>query len=413
MPNAPPTSPRIQSRVVKVITLAALLSFAFLYFFDEFKDESFRADKGVSKHTKHEQRIVTSWCTNETSTPVGETIPEGWCLDNVNRVRYVGVHNKLDGNISSPATTTSIQHYTHDGYDHCLANKTVVFIGDSRVRYQYMHLSDYLNNRRFMTCQDQSTQPDTECYLIDHESHQRMQGKNWLEWYTQSTHMLDTGDFSLFYSGSIQPNQTGLCDCYRPNPFNPVYTYENRFITRTTQNGELNLIYLQSFNNLIRMNEDYPPYALSSPASSKRCKTGECNASNRLDAFQGDLNATLWEVLPKLNTTHAFVSLGWEHLYRFTAQSEFSCVIQDFVSQHPGMKIYFISHPPVQKDLSNPSDVFDGKKLKCDIDYLDRTSMHKGVPASWYWDKQHVLSILNEEYNHRLIESICPINSTQ
>ena len=54
----------------------------------------------------------------------------------------------------------------------CLANKTIVFIGDSRVRYQYMNLAYFLMSSRFMRCDDHPTckkgltQPDKDCYLI-------------------------------------------------------------------------------------------------------------------------------------------------------------------------------------------------------------------------------------------------------
>jgi hypothetical protein len=39
---------------------------------------------------------------------------------------------------------------------------------------------------------------------------------------------------------------------------------------------------------------------------------------------------------------------------------------------------------------------------------LDRSVLSEGIPRGWYWDQYHVLSILNEEYNHQLVEKVCP-----
>ena len=304
-----------------------------------------------------------------------------------------------------------IQHYTHDGYDKCLADRTVVFIGESRVRYQFMHLAAFLKYNFFMKCQDYINQtPDPECYLIDHEHHQKMGANDWISWYQQSTIMLDSKPSKHRQESKKEAYQQSLCDCFRPQPFNPDLTYENRFIKRSTRFGETNLIYLQNFKNLIRLSQHHPPFAFSSKSAS-RCKTGECGKGNRTDAFQGDLNATLWNVLPRLNTTHAFINLGWEHVAGFQKQSDFSCMMRDFERHFPDIRLFLISHPPSKRNLNSPVAHFDATKLKCDANVLDRTIVNKNVPRDWYWDDQHVLSILNEEYNHQMVEKICPLTA--
>lgn len=114
-----------------------------------------------------------------------------------------------------------IQHYTHDGYDKCLAKKTIVFIGDSRVRYQFMNLAAFLKSKRFMKCEDYTNInisqaiPEPECYLIN----ERMNARNWSSWYKQSTISLD--------SNETESQQIGLCDCFRPERFVARMTYEN------------------------------------------------------------------------------------------------------------------------------------------------------------------------------------------
>ena len=96
-------------------------------------------------------------------------MPEGWCLDVDGVPRHVG------GGEEPPSY---IQHYNHEGYEKCLAGKTLVRIDDSRVRYQFMHIASYLvsKRKRFMRCQDfhsfkaqSGMLPDKECYLINYE----------------------------------------------------------------------------------------------------------------------------------------------------------------------------------------------------------------------------------------------------
>jgi hypothetical protein len=101
------------------------------------------------------------------------SLPNGWCMDSNMVPRYVGP--------DCSNVTTIVRKYTHEGFSKCLANKTVVFIGDSRVRYQYMHLAGLLTYKRFMKCADQlsyqnRTDSDQECYLI--KLHH-----NWPTWY--------------------------------------------------------------------------------------------------------------------------------------------------------------------------------------------------------------------------------------
>ena len=181
-------------------------------------------------------------CNNKTSNSL---LPENWCMDTNKIPRYLGDEQQ------SMVTRTSIQHYTHEGYEKCLAKKTVVFIGDSRVRYQFMHLASFLNSKKRMKCEDYLTiiddsnitfTPDPECFLIN----ERFRNLDWPAWYTESTNALGTTN-----SSSVKAN---LCDCYRVED-----NYENRFIKRSTPYGEINLIYISSFENWMRFNENYPP----------------------------------------------------------------------------------------------------------------------------------------------------------
>ncbi|KAL3782883.1 hypothetical protein HJC23_006935 [Cyclotella cryptica] len=324
-------------------------------------------------------------------------MPNQWCMDVSGTPRYLG---------NTSFDNLAVRRYNHQGIEKCLANKTIVFIGDSRVRYQFLHLAGFLKRNRFMKCQDYdiSTNPvhnsstlDDDCYLIDQKHHASMKANDWKSFYEESTKMTE--------SGHTESNgqQYSLCDCFRSVPFIATTTYENRFIKRKTAYGEVNLIYLQNFVDLVRMNIEYPPF--SSFWSEQRCKPGECSASNRTDAFTGNTGNALW-LLPSLNATHSFVSQGWGNL---SHTDDISCAIKDFEHHHPEIAVYLISHPRRRTDRSSPSVFFDEDKLECKVKSLDRTMMSKDVPLEWYWDDLHVLSIMNEEFNHQLIENICPI----
>lgn len=283
-----------------------------------------------------------------------------------------------------------------------MADKTIVFIGDSRVRYQYLDLAWYLKSEQFVKCfdhtyyRDEGFTPEKECLVIFERF-----SSGWMSFFKQSTDMLET----------YPTVQRSLCECFRRPTDEADWferSYENRFTRRMTSHGEINLIYFKSYTNHVRISKNYPPFtsfssALTSP--SKHCEPGEC-------AFEGDVNATLWTIIPSLKPkpTHVFAQLGWEHEFNFATQSEFSCVMKDFANKHPDIKLYLNSHPPIKGNVNNPRATFDATKLKCDIDVFDRSIMTENVPQYWYYDTQHVMSILNEEYNHFMMKMICPVS---
>ena len=347
----------------------------------------------LSSELLDESLLETHMLDFEGTNTSNSILPQNWYLDTSKTPRYVR------GEEQSMIPRTSIQLYNHKGYQHCLANKTLVFIGDSRVRYQFMHLAYFLTSKKRMKCWDYfwlasdnniTITPGPECSLIN----LGFQGKTtWNAWYEESTDLLGTN------LSSVEEN---LCDCGRSKE----ETYENRFIRRSTPFGDINLIYILSTMNLMSFNEDFPPFSSYAP-SPKRCKTGDCLGVNRNAVFEGNLNETLWNILPRLNATHAFVNVGWEK----APGQDYSCELQEFEQSYPDIKTFMITTPPETKHIGNPYVYFDPKKLKCKSNILDRTGMSKNVPMNWYWDRVHVNSILNEAYNDLAVEKICPIKN--
>lgn len=343
-----------------------------------------------------------------------DNLPPGWCMDDNQIPRYLGQDVTNNAPIGG---TFEVLHYTHDGYQKCLAGKNIVFIGESRVRYQYNHLLLYLKNKRFMKCQDHQSYakpsstamlPEPECLLINQRMTRAMAGQtgnfNTYQWWYKETAQLLTGS-----DQSGEETQDSLCDCYRPMGEYPAdHAHENRYTKRNTRYGQTNMIFLDNHKDKISMNEDFPPYTPFYTTSNKRCIPGECGRAaehegDSVDAWSsgdGGLNDIL-SILPSLNATHAFVNPGWEFA------RDPSCELNEFARKHRDIKVAYISNPPdLRPDRPIPADP---TKMKCRVAFLDRTTMSTGVPESWYWNDLHVWSILNEEYNHQLIKMICPI----
>ena len=150
--------------------------------------------------------------------------------------------------------------------------------------------------------------------------------------------------------------QNALCDCYRSYR----QQIEYRFFKRSTSYGEINMVYLQNFEDHIEMNSEFPPFSSffpSSEVSQQRCKPGECHPKNRTVVFKGNLYETMWNILPRLNPTHAFVTHGWAGMkgkgpYKMP---QFSCKINEFTNHHPNIKMSFISHVPKRGYTRNNS----------------------------------------------------------
>ena len=364
-------------------------------------------------------------------------LPPNWCFDNnkdphyfpfgASSVRTSGVDDagsrEYINNYITANETIEIKDFTHDGAQRCLANKTIIFIGDSRVRYQWMNLASFLKRKKFMKCEDDynSQEPDKECLLLLHNK----AGGSWSDWYNISTRMLTDDDVNVNnhtqLMGSIyDENQTALCDCSRPDKRGiqwQSHNIENRYVKRKTKYGQINLVYLLNFIDLVQFGEDFPPY--SSFDSSKCCEPGgKCgrliNAADPIPcktAFSGNTNESLWGAIPQFfsnyHNLHLFVNLGWEKHYNLQKQSDLAYSLQEFGRKYPAVKPYLISHPPTRHNVNDPSVLFDASIFNKDL-LFDRTTINTKVPTSWYLDDVHLNSILNREYNQQLLRILCP-----
>ena len=256
-------------------------------------------------------------------------LPVGWCLDIDLIPRYIDDNVTFITASEESYKSFELKRYTIKGMEQCLSNKTIVFIGDSRTRYQYMHLGLSLKIGRFMSCPDipkgttfrdleYDFEYDIECLGIASQksNYQSWEGEGgiqnvttWNDVFKHSTEMLRSSSSNHSTTGT----QDSICDCYRPiKKFDPDNFYENRYTKRTTKEfGEINLIHLENLQDRVSMNEDYPPYQPFYSTSTKRCKPGECGRGghgNNNNKWVGDLNASLYDIVP-CSMQHIYLSI--------------------------------------------------------------------------------------------------------
>ena len=315
-----------------------------------------------------------------------------WCTDiSTETPRFIGGNN-YDG---IPRKSTTVKAYrTFKGFQHCMAHKHVILIGDSRVRYQYMSLVDYLMTAEWLHCQDYNVATrmnetvSPHCFIIHHD---RKYGKRmtWNDWYALSSALLHD-----------------VCDCHRDTKFDPVSTYENRYARIRSPFGPISITYLQNFQNSVKFHAEFPPFAsLTGNCTASHCQPGLCNQPTRLEL---NTSETLLKIVPKLRPTHVFAQTGWDH-YMGDTPATFGCLLERFKQENPGVHAFAISHY-WERDAKRVTRV---PQHGCNASVFDRLAPSYRTPKSWYWDNKHVLSILNQEMNHQLLDHICgPLNDT-
>ena len=345
-----------------------------------------------SSHTKeeHQRPCVTARFPVESIVQARES-PHKWALDKEGTVRYIG-----DGRLFDIDSETSGKTYrSFAGYQQCLANKHVVLIGDSRVRYQYMALADYLTTGQWLRCLDyndidksfgdngtsSTVGSNSSCFLIDHEYSTSL---TWNDWYTQSAAWINDE-----------------CDCHREPRFAPGTTFENRFFRTITPFGPIKITYLQNFEDSVKFHAEFPPFApldAGNSTNNTRCQPGYCSHPPIL---QLSTSETLLEIVPKLQVTHVFANTGWKYQDGAAPQT-LGCVLQKFRIENPTIAAFAVTHPWEQG-----AAMTQVPQHGCDAAIFDRLTATVGVPKSWYWDRIHSLSIVNQELNHMLLDMVC------
>ena len=109
-----------------------------------------------------------------------------------------------------------------------------------------------------------------------------------------------------------------------------------------------------------------------------------------------------------LRPTHVFAQVGWG---QYLDNKEFGCVLDSFCRQNPGVEAAFvITHPEMRASWDTHLRRHQGDSLPeqgCNASIFDRSTSTIGVPNSWFLDHIHVQSIVNQEFNHMMLDKIC------
>lgn len=135
----PPALPKVPSRKIKTLLLiilcmlTAMYSYSYaVFFFSNYYMVTTVAASGTI-NTNSTTGSGTIWNhTLDIQSCASSILPGNWCLDTTHIPRYIGTSmeegKKMhEQNSNPPHPPPMIQHYTHEGYDKCLGNKTIVF----------------------------------------------------------------------------------------------------------------------------------------------------------------------------------------------------------------------------------------------------------------------------------------------
>lgn len=291
-----------------------------------------------------------------------------WCYDHSKKWRYLKLGNMR-------RTTLGIQQ--------CLANKHVLMIGDSRVRYQYLSLAYALVRGDFPHKQ--------ECNgSVPHKWIKALYNGdgNWSHFYNLTNHHLSTNV------------SREVCFCYRQGLFGRGEAVrENRFLRVDTEKGQIHLTYLQSLTDGIHLHPNFPPLSYGPLA----CSPGECGSSNSNFSSLQEKKVNVSQLLEQFidrfipSVTHVFAASGW-------SQNDIGCDLTN-LTKRTGIRTWAINGPAPR--ALNPFIPAQAPKQSCGVLIFDRTTMSTGVPQCFFQDAVHVRSSLNEEYNHLLLNEVC------
>ena len=271
-----------------------------------------------------------------------------WCKD-------------IDTGIPRNVKRTYIRR-TYRGFLECLSNKTIIFSGDSRVRFQFLSLMFYLIHKRWIYCKDESSWGnENDCYIL------------WIfkfkEW----------SDYTRYSLPHLVPYS--YMSSERNSTIPPENVIENRNFSMKTEFGEIKLYYYLNFVGKVNFKGDLEPFNVGNPAFKFSLSTAEA-----------------MELLAKtLHPTHIFANSGWD-------LSPIGCLLMDLKRKFEFIEgVWEISHFSAIGQTQIPIFAPRG----CNISFLNRAVFTLGLPKTSYFDYAHMKGSVNEELNHWFLDELC------
>eukprot|EP00002_Diphylleia_rotans_P023168 TRINITY_DN4553_c0_g1_i1.p1 TRINITY_DN4553_c0_g1~~TRINITY_DN4553_c0_g1_i1.p1 ORF type:complete len:341 (-),score=74.51 TRINITY_DN4553_c0_g1_i1:508-1530(-) len=283
-------------------------------------------------------------------------------------------HNRTVTEIRSP-TPPKITNMGH-----VLRNSTILFMGDSLTRYQFLHLVYHVEHGHNVNA------PSFLCYGPNTES--------WNVFYAKSTHLF---------------RDSMLCDCFRQSCCGGLSSFENRLYHSTKYN--LTVWFVQWFG------EGSPPHGHIKPwlyktikeAPHDKCMPANCSSIDNV--WQLPPGEFFTEFVNGLAPDHVIFNSGHHTNYSKVPNSATISGMKAAISalkakgkktqfiwksstpsvKHEGSKTLLIELPdPVAIDWSKNGDI-----LYFDVDPIVRRIWHsfkdpKKAEASMFWDRSHM-----------------------
>jgi len=350
-----------------------------------------------------------------------------WCRDEeTGTYRLFAEHNQL-------------QRRTIVGAKRCLANKHILFVGNSVVRYQFLSLVRMLTTGEWETCPELNPQDEEDGNEEDDDAdHSAAESNNSVEVPQDD---ITAGDeaveevlkedrkrcaftFVRYHNGfnnmystlaarikESDPSANYMCYCYRGkvqqdeiDPARPdlrvvLMFNRSREIHYFSKGDQFRLTYISNFYDLVRIDPRLPPMtsvpdAKWSKAQEDVCVPGDCENASR-NSIEFTTRSALKELIPKLHPTHLFVQ-GW-------GVDDIGCALQDYQTECGSeCKVWYLSH--ARSFQTSPTHT----RQSCGIRVADEMSMTKKMPRYLYAaDGVHFTRSVNQEFNHLIMSAMC------
>ena len=278
----------------------------------------------------------------------------------------------------------------------CLKGKSILFIGDSLTRYQYLNLVHYIATDKWS-----STKPRNEIE-IEHES------------------------WTAFYKTTTSRNIYEKCDCYRSSSKpNLKHIVENRYF----EYNNIKITYMQYFTreNGIKFHDLKWLSSACLPTGKFSCQTGckpgYCEQEIGIFKYLGDILApgVFEEIIEQVNATDIILNVGLHYngwLGVVGMPSSLGNISRQIESSKKNQKIKFhwktttkpkISNLRIQEELNAAENLKSNHGWKVFDLWNITNSLSQQYNKSIYWDNLHFEPWIYPLLNTELIRHICQV----
>lgn len=275
----------------------------------------------------------------------------------------------------------------------CLTRKSILLIGDSLTRYQYLSLVYFLATGSWSS-------------PVPHNEREKAHAS-----------------WTAFYETTTQRMQYERCDCYRRNGTGLSHIVENRYFSMNNSN----ITYLQYFTatNGIRFHDPLWLIAGCGPTANASCQTG-CRpgyCAQEIGKFirLGDVlvPGVLRQVVQMLAATDVILNSGLHHrggwLGKHDRATALGTISQDVQSKFPSRKIQFHWKTTTKTKKGNNirEEMHAARTLRVEYGWkvFDAWTLAKKLraksQASMYWDGVHFEPWVYGHLNRALLMHLC------